>query len=631
MTEYLIYTFAENSTSITNHGNVSGYTGAASSNLYHINSNGNGYPYYGNMSGSSYIAIPGGTENNTILTHSWEMGFYLAGTPPQYAKLWDAACGVFSIQVHNGYIEVVRASASGVTNYWTCATTAMSAGHNYYVCVAISMPANSASTAAANVHVHIYKDDAGPYHQSINWSGAVSSGNWHDSSGTKYLNNYSCSLGTYNFNCAWFIYREFDTAVDWDNACDFGGDKVRWDAPAAKANTACTCTASTTTPLIGANYTVSGRLTRTDTGAGVGSTALNVFWSTNNEGTWSIAYSYVTTDANGNYSYTQTGDASPGEQEYISFPGNGSFNGCNSGVISVIGQAAPVNYNTALSCYVTNANPQDGTTITFYGYLETTGGAAVNSGLITLYLSSTSKGQAYTDSNGYYTISISAVDGTNVYHTGFAQQTIGGSIYYASTSGTISVTGSAAIVDVTVTLTKIGIECAPIAVKFSDIGTPFVIQPECAPINPSVNIGVVPTVVAAECAPCLSDFPPANVYLGILGQFTFCFPPAMQPECAPNSMAVSQLSTEVHPVVTQVEGFTENYCEVDTTATGNTTIIGTECAVMNHYAVIDYPEVLEVDAVLEETLEADALLIDTVHLGVTITKDIELVLEVTTE
>jgi hypothetical protein len=632
MTEYIVYTFAENSTSITNHGGGgSGYNGYSPSDLYHLNGNGNGYSYYGDMSGSNYISIPGGSYNNTILNHSWEMGFYVNASSPQYAKLWDAACGAFSIQIHSGYVEVIRVTAGGGEWWWTCQTTPMYPGHDYYVTVAVAMPSNAGSCATSNVHVHIATDQGSPVHQAISFGGS-GSGNWHDSSGTKYLNQYSCSLGSYDFNCSWFVYREFDSAVNWDNASDWSADIVRWTPPAAKVNTSVSCSPSTTTPLIGANYTISGRLTRSDNGAGIPSIPLNIFYSTDSEGTWQVAYSYCTTDGSGNYSYTQTGMAAPGEYEYVSFPGNGSYNGCNSGAIHVTGQAAPPpNYYTTLSCYVDNANPQDNTTITFYGYLLTTGGVGVNGGLVSLYLQGYTQGQAYTNSSGYYYIQISAVDGTNTYNTGFAQQTINGSIYYASSSGYVYVTGSAGIVDQTVTLTVIGIESKPNAVLFSDIGAPVVIQPECAPINPSINIGIYPTVVAAECAPVITDFPPANVYPDILGQFEFCFPPGVQLEAAARSMAVSQLSTQVLPPVVQPEAFTSNYCPLDISEDAPVSIIGTEVAVMNHYAVIDYPEVLEVDAVLEETLEASAQLTDAVHLGVTITKDIELVLEVTTE
>jgi hypothetical protein len=251
----------------------------------------------------------------------------------------------------------------------------------------------------------------------------------------------------------------------------------------------------------------------------------------------------------------------------------------------------------------------------------------MSNALITLKANGTTVANGYTDTNGLYSLSVYAISGTTQYQSSFA----GDSTHYSTSSGIVAVVGSAAIVDATVTLTVIGIEAKPNGVIFYDMGTPLVVESECGPVDPVVNIGVAPTVVEAECATVITDVPPANVYPDILAQQEYVFPPVVQPECSPNSMAVSQLSTQVLPSVVQPEALTENYCECDTTAEGDATIIGAECSVLNPKAVISYPLLLEVDAVISEDLETNALIESTVYLEVEIKKDIELALEVTTE
>ena len=72
MSQYLHYTFAENSSTITNHGTGgSGYNGQATRNQYAKNSLGN--PMWGPLTDNyDAIQVPGGISNP--YQHTWEFG-----------------------------------------------------------------------------------------------------------------------------------------------------------------------------------------------------------------------------------------------------------------------------------------------------------------------------------------------------------------------------------------------------------------------------------------------------------------------------------------------------------------------------------------------------------------------------
>lgn len=396
--------------------------------------------------------------------------------------------------------------------------------------------------------------------------------------------------------------------------------------------TSITLNCAYSSPLyVGNPITFSGTL-QTTTGVKLSGKAIDIYFNQTNQDPFAVWSAVATTNASGNWSVTVNFTPNATGTWYFAahWAGDAAHNLCWSTHSSLTEQAVPPPpmHSTNLSCYVTNANPQVGTSIGFYGYLtDANTSAAISGALVTLKANGTTVANGYTDTNGLWSVNVYAVSGTNQYQASFT----GDSTHYASSSGIVAVTGSAAVVDATVTLTKIGIEAKPNSVIFYDMGTPIVVNAECGPVDPTVNIGVAPTVVAAECAPVITDVPPANAYPDILAQQEYVFPPVVQPECSPNSMAVTQLSTSVLPTVVQPEAFTENYCEVDTTAQGNAGIIGAECSVINPHAVISYPLLLEVDAVISEDLVTSALIEDTVYLGVKIKKDIELALEVTTE
>jgi hypothetical protein len=169
-------------------------------------------------------------------------------------------------------------------------------------------------------------------------------------------------------------------------------------------------------------------------------------------------------------------------------------------------------------------------------------------------------------------------------------------------------------------------EAKVIAPGYGDAVYPNVVGIEAATCDGvTLNLGVNATVVNCECSPGV-------VYPDILGQQTYCFPPRIQLDAEAMSMLVSLLSTQVLPSVLEPElGPATNYQFVMVSEDAPTNNVGAECGVLDPIVKIDYPELVETDAILEEILETDAHIEDTIHIPITINRNIELDLEVTTE
>ena len=427
----ILYTFAQNSTTITNSGSggTSGNGTANFSGWHATNGNGAPYPYYGTFSAAGdAIAIPNTSYNTSgtgAFVHSWEIGFWLAGAGNNAVqRIYDKAWGGFSIQIQSGYLMFIRATAtSGSYVYWQATTTPLTAGHTYYIEVAVNLPANPQSCAAGNVSMRIGTDLGAPVQQAQNapvkYNAATS---WYNDSGAAALGNCSAGCTGYNCNFAVMVYREFNgEAKNWATYSDWSADVVRWNPAVA---TTISCNPSTTTPNIGQNYTVTGTL-QTTGGVKLAGKSIDVWYSTDNEGTWHVATAYCTTDSNGNYSYTQNGIASPGEYEYVAFEGDAGHNASNSSgsIWQAVGQKIPTTiYETP-----STTTPTIGTQFTLSGGLSAMGIGLASTG-VRLWTGTSQSGPwtpsggviaATTDSSGNYSISITAVAGVTWYGTSY--------------------------------------------------------------------------------------------------------------------------------------------------------------------------------------------------------------------
>ena len=423
MAQTIIFTFAQDSKTITNQVGYSAYNGTASRLLWNAtNANGAPYPWYGLFNlGSDGISINRGTYTDAgtgAFLHAWEIGFWYQGmgVNGSISKIFDKAWGGFSIQIQNNQISFMRASAtSGNYVMWTSDRT-VSPGTTLYIQVAVNIPANPRSVAANNVSIYVGQTPnkgtpVAPTKTNVTVTHTSSDTSWYnDATGANSV-IANCSSGCSNYNCNMgvIIYREFyNEAPNWATYSDFSTDQVRWDPAVA---TTISIGASTLTPVIGANYTISGTL-QTTSGTKIANAPINVWWTTD-EATWQESANYCTTNSNGVYSFTQTGVAL--EDFYVYYAGGGSYGDCTSEVIFVRGQTV----STAITEYASTTTPPIGTSFTISGTL-TYGGSGLAGKLIDLLVNGSDVNTAMTDSNGNYTFTIqSAIAGDTYYDVSF--------------------------------------------------------------------------------------------------------------------------------------------------------------------------------------------------------------------
>ena len=680
MGQFIVYTFRENSTAITNHGTDGAtYNGTANRNQYHMQAN--GYPYYGPFSGSGdMIAVPSSTNDNDPATrsHAFEFGFRYGGSHGSngtYEKIWDKGLGGIYIGtiMQSGVPHViVYFATTGTPVYWVSTSGYFSAYTNYYLQVSWSLPSTPGAATSGNVHVHCGVEQNAPTHIAMNFSGA-GSGSWNSPNNNVTLFNYRA--GGYNCGLYAYIVREVATYVNWDaSSYDWAADKAYWTPT---VDTSITCTVDNSTPIIGQTYHVTGVL-QTVTGTKLAGKPIDVWYSTDNEGTWNVAYAYCTTDANGNYSYTQQGIASPGEWEYVVFEGDSNYNASNSGTpFHAVGQVINATaYPAVVSPECDVVNPSiDIPSIDVTAYPAVVAAECMpGSPGISLTIFPT----------------VIGMEGNIV----VAGVTIPGQAFPACLQPECDVLSPH--VGITVFPSVVGIEGGVSPAPVVALGyTPAVVSSECAVVFPNVGFTVFPPVLEVEGAPPVTAFPPANAYI-VLDIDQFAFPIAIVSECAPTnpatyidstvstvvispecavvsphagiaviltvidvecaqlpagshidafvfpvriqveaeakSMLVSLLSTQVLPHVLEPElGPSVNYAFAAVTQSADGQNIGAECGVLDPTVKIDNPTLIETDAILEEILETDAHIEDTIHIPITVTKDLELALEVISE
>ena len=180
---------------------------------------------------------------------------------------------------------------------------------------------------------------------------------------------------------------------------------------AASTGTSITLYVSTASPTEGENMTFTGRVTRSDTGAGVAGVTVKIY---DQDDLFDDLMASGTTDSNGNYSISWTAvpmDPTDRTVElYAKFEGSSQFNASQTSVYSLtVGEKV----GTTLTLYVSTASPTEGQTVTFTGKLTRNDtSAGVSGATIEIYdddlIGDDLMASGTTDSNGNYSITWTA-------------------------------------------------------------------------------------------------------------------------------------------------------------------------------------------------------------------------------
>ncbi len=206
----------------------------------------NGYPYWGDIvKNDSFVYIPAGSATNNQNVASWEIGFHFSGlTGQRFQKIWDKACGAFMIEIDTSQganqccLTIYRATTGGTPHArWYIPTdTLLRTGHNYYIQI-------SWDTSAGPGHepyptVWIGEDGNAPVHQThFDESGGAlnGTGSWYnDSVGGANLGNTASDAGsnasakTAWLNGGFFVYRQYNSIVDFSSGGHWNTDKLAW-------------------------------------------------------------------------------------------------------------------------------------------------------------------------------------------------------------------------------------------------------------------------------------------------------------------------------------------------------------------------------------------------------------------
>ena len=204
----------------------------------------NGYSYWGDLGKDDYIYIPAGSATNNQNVASWEIGFHFAGiaSGQRYQKIWDKAAGGFSIYIDTLYgpnsslLTIYRTTTSGSTARWYIPTdTMLRVGHNYYVQISW----DSSAGPGYEQYPTIWIGEAGnvPVHQ-MHWDETLAlngTGSWYnDAVGGANLGNMASNNGiNTSAKTSWlvggiFVYRQYNSIVDFSSGGSWQTDKLRW-------------------------------------------------------------------------------------------------------------------------------------------------------------------------------------------------------------------------------------------------------------------------------------------------------------------------------------------------------------------------------------------------------------------
>jgi hypothetical protein len=204
----------------------------------------NGYPYWGDIGKNDFIYVPAGSATNNQNVTSWEIGFHFNGlvTGQRYQKIWDKAAGGFSIYIDTYYgaesslLTIYRATTSGSKARWYIPTnTMLRVGHNYYVQISWNTSAGPGKEPYPTVWIG--EDGNAPVHQT-RWDETLAlsgTGSWYnDAVGGANLGNMASNVGiNVSAKMAWlnggfFVYRQYNSIIDFSSGGSWYTDKVRW-------------------------------------------------------------------------------------------------------------------------------------------------------------------------------------------------------------------------------------------------------------------------------------------------------------------------------------------------------------------------------------------------------------------
>jgi len=202
----------------------------------------NGHSYWGNIGQNDFISIPAGSATNNQNSASWEIGFHYAGmTGQRFQKIWDKAYGAFMIEIdtccgsNKGYLTIYRATTGGSCARWYIPTdTALRVDHNYYVQIAWDSRAGPGHEPYPTIWI---REDGNPPVRQTHWDetgGALKgTGSWYnDAVGPANLGNtasdcgVSASAKTCWLNGGFFVYRQYNSIVDFSNGGSWKTDKL---------------------------------------------------------------------------------------------------------------------------------------------------------------------------------------------------------------------------------------------------------------------------------------------------------------------------------------------------------------------------------------------------------------------
>jgi hypothetical protein len=164
-------------------------------------------------------------------------------TGQRFQKIWDKAYGAFMIEIdtykgpNQGYLTIYRATTGGSGARWYIPTdTVLRAGHNYYVQIAWDSRAGPGNEPYPTIWIG--EDGNAPVHQT-HWDesgGALAgTGSWYnDAAGPANLGNtasgngVSASAKTAWLNGGFFVYRQYNSIVDFSNGGSWNTDKLAW-------------------------------------------------------------------------------------------------------------------------------------------------------------------------------------------------------------------------------------------------------------------------------------------------------------------------------------------------------------------------------------------------------------------
>ena len=198
------------------------------------------------MGQNDYISIPAGSATNNQNTASWEIGFHYAGmTGQRFQKIWDKAYGAYMIEIdtykgpNEGYLTIYRATTGGSGARWYIPMdTVLRTGHNYYVQIAWDSRAGPGNEKYPTIWIG--EDGNAPVRQT-RWDetgGALEgTGSWYnDAAGPANLGNtasgngVSASVKTAWLNGGFFVYRQYNSIVDFSSGGSWSTDKLAWTA-----------------------------------------------------------------------------------------------------------------------------------------------------------------------------------------------------------------------------------------------------------------------------------------------------------------------------------------------------------------------------------------------------------------